>query len=82
MDDWVLMAEFKLSVIEDAESTTKRATARKFKVDECRIREWRQKKSDPSLLAPPSSKRRPRIVAASSHKLKKLGYHSLQLIPF
>ena len=62
-------AAFKLSVIEDAESTTNRAAAR---VDERRIREWRQKRSDLSLLAPPSSKRRPRIVAASSRELKKL----------
>ena len=53
-------AAFKLSVIEDVESTTNRAAARKFKVDERRIREWRQKKSDP---APPST---------SSRKLKKL----------
>ena len=79
MDAWMASgkkrsfdAAFKLSVIEDAESTTNRAAARKFKVDEHRIREWRQKKSDPSLLAPPSSKRRPRIIAASSRKLKKI----------
>ena len=49
-------AAFKLSVIEDAESTTNRAAARKFKVDERRIREWRQKKSELQKL--PKKKKR------------------------
>ena len=39
-------AAFKLAAVEDAEKTANRAAARKFRVDEHRIREWRQKKSD------------------------------------
>ena len=49
-------AAFKLSIIEDAESTRNRAVARKFKVDEGSIREWRQKKSELQKL--PKKKKR------------------------
>ena len=45
---------FKLVAVEDAEKTN-RAAARKFRVDERRIREWRQK-SD--LVKIPSKKKR------------------------
>ena len=48
-------AAFKLAAVEDAEKTTKRADARRFRVDEHRIREWRQKKSD--LVKIPSKKK-------------------------
>ena len=47
-------AAFKLAAVEDAEKTTNRAAARTFRVDERRIREWRQKKSD--LVKIPSKK--------------------------
>ena len=49
-------AAFKLAAVEDAEKTTNRAAARKFRVNERRIREWRQKKSD--LVKIPSKKKR------------------------
>ena len=49
-------AAFKLAAVEDAEKTTNRAAARKFRVDERRIREWRQKKND--LVKIPSKKKR------------------------
>ena len=49
-------AAFKLAAVEDAEKTTNRVAARKLRVDERRIREWRQKKSD--LVKIPSKKKR------------------------
>ena len=49
-------AAFKLSVIDCAEKTTNRGAARKFGVDERRVREWRQKKEGLEEL--PSKKKR------------------------
>lgn len=49
-------AGFKLVVVEEAENTTNRAAARKFKVDERRIREWRQQKGELEKL--PRKKKR------------------------
>ena len=51
-----LDAAFKLSVIDCAEKTTNRGAARKFGVDERRVREWRQKKEGLEEL--PSKKKR------------------------
>ena len=49
---------FKLKVVEEAEKFGNRAAGRKHSVDECRVREWRQKKSDLEKL--PSKKKRMR----------------------
>ena len=48
-------AAFKLAAVEDAEKTTNKAAARKFRVVERRIREWRQKNN---LVKIPSKKKR------------------------
>ena len=47
---------FKLAAVEAAKEETNRAAARKFNVDERRIREWRQKKRD--LVKTPSKRKR------------------------
>ena len=47
-------AAFKLAAVEDAKKTTNRAAARKFRPDERRIREWRQKNH---LVKIPSKKK-------------------------
>lgn len=49
-------AAFKLTVVDSAEKTTNRAAARKFGVDERRVREWRKNKA--GLQDLPKKKRR------------------------
>ena len=39
-------AAFKLEAVEDAEKISNRVAARKFRVDERRIRDWRQRSSE------------------------------------
>ena len=49
-------ATFKLKVIEYAEKNSNRAAARKYDVDDKRVREWRKQKN--SLMELPGKKRR------------------------
>ena len=49
-------ASFKLKVVEYAEKNSNRGAARKFSVDDKRVREWRKQKN--SLTELPTKKRR------------------------